>query len=272
MSGEGTSQSSQKPDIGLRLGLLPRVLLAQILALVLVVGLGIVAKPYGGLPVWGIAIAQGLLAAGASRLFRLSGWWLGAQFVLPVLAWGGLVINLPSWVYLVAFVGLFVVYSNASSERVPLYLTNRMTWAALSELLKTEERNLPEDSAPVFIDLGCGVGGTLSYLARSHPNWKIIGVENAPGPYVVSKLRSLRYPNVEIHFKSLWGADFRKVHIAYAFLSPAPMPRLIKAAQQEMTSGTLLISNSFWAPDMPYDGEIEVNDGRQTRLFFKRID
>ena len=97
-------------------------------------------------------------------------------------------------------------------------------------------------------------------------------MENAPGPYLISRLRIIGRPNARVEFKSLWDVELGFFDVAYAFLSPAPMPCLIARANADMKSGAMLISNSFWAPDLPYDGAAELNDGRKTSLFFKRIE
>jgi SAM-dependent methyltransferase len=250
-------------------------LAAQLVAFIfiLAIGLGFEAL-WPGLrpPLWGFIGAQSLSAAAFSRSFGLKGWWLVAQLALPVLAWGSLSINMPSWLYLVAFLLLFLVYSNVSAERVPLYLTNRTTWVALSHLLREEAEveGAPHGRRRRFVDLGCGVGGMLAYLSRTHPDWDFVGVENAPGPYVFSRIRLWSRPNVKIEYKSLWDVDLSTFDVVYAFLSPAPMPRLLTQAARDLKPGAILISNSFWAPDIPYDGQIQVNDGRETCLFFTR--
>jgi len=254
-------------------GPLARVLAAQILAFSLISGAGWAGwtvfdwKP----PLETVIAAQSLFAMTLSYAFGLRRWWLGVQFALPILAWASLALAAPSWVYLSVFVALLLVYSNASSERVPLYLSNRTTWAAISQMLSAETVAQARHDAPSFVELGCGLGGAIAYLSKAHPDWRFVGVENAPGPYLISRLRLIGRPNARVEFKSLWDVDFSSFDVAYAFLSPATMPRLIARANAEMKAGALLISNSFWAPDLPYDGAAEVNDGRKTSLFFKRI-
>lgn len=258
-----------------KFGPLPRVLAAQLAAFLFIlataVGLDLL---WPGLrpPLWGFCMAQSLSAAAFSHAFGLKRWWLVAQMALPVLAWGSLFVNLPSWLYLVAFLLLFLVFRNVSTERVPLYLTNRTTWVALSHLLREEAelRGAAHGQRRRFVDLGCGVGGTLAYLSRAHPDWDFVGVENAPGPYVLSRIRLWRSANVNIAYKSLWDVDLGEFDVVYAFLSPAPMPRLLSLAARDLKPGAILISNSFWAPDMPFEGQVQVNDGRQTSLFFIR--
>jgi len=275
MSGGETSQSgpsdspTSRPSV--RWGLLPRVLLAQItalaLTLLLAIGLTLIlgaARP----PLWSLAGIQGVVACAIGWKIGFRGAWLLAQFALPLLAWACLSLDIPPWLFLVTFVLLFLVYSNTSRERVPLYLTNRKTWSALLEVFEEEAL----DGKPLaVIDLGCGLGGLLVFLAAQRPDWRFVGVETAPGPYLVSKIRTLPYKNADVRYKSLWDVDLSTFDVVYAFLSPEPMPRLLGMAADSMRPGSILISNSFWAPDKPYDGEVEVNDGRKSRLFYKRM-
>ncbi len=58
--------------------------------------------------------------------------------------------------------------------------------------------------------------------------------------------------------------------VVYAFLSPAPMPRLWEKAGIEMAPGAMLISNSFVVPDVAPVAVITVDDRRATRLYVYR--
>jgi hypothetical protein len=58
--------------------------------------------------------------------------------------------------------------------------------------------------------------------------------------------------------------------VAYAFLSPQPMPRLYEKVVAEMKPDTLFISNSFVVPDNPADEIAEVDDARETKLHLWR--
>ena len=277
--GRGATQEPTRFARFASIGPLARVLAAQILAFSLISGAGWLGTAVLGFrPSVELVIgSQSLFATVLSSAFGLRRWWLGVQFALPIFAWAFLALPVPSWLYLAVFVVLLLVYSNASRERVPLYLSNRTTWAAISQMISSEpvtDARSAKDltNQPRFVELGCGLGGTIDYLSKAHPDWRFVGVENAPGPYLISRLRLIGRNNARVVFKSLWDVDLSTFNVAYAFLSPAPMPRLIARANADMKVGAVLISNSFWAPDLPYDGAAEVNDGRKTCLFFKRIE
>lgn len=189
--------------------------------------------------------------------------------LVGVILWAVFVFQPPSWLFPIVFVVVFLFYSNTLRERVPLYLSNRTTWAALSELLKAETPK--SDQRPQFVDLGCGLGGAVAFLAKSHPDWDVIGVETAPGPYLISKLRVAFRPNAQVRFQSLWNVDLSTFQMAYAFLSPAPMERLCAKVNTQMPVGALFVSNSFWADDEPFDQGVLVNDRRESHLFCKRL-
>lgn len=188
-----------------------------------------------------------------------------------VVTWAVWSFQPPMWLFPLAVFVIFLFYTNTLLERVPLYLTNTTTSAALVETLKEHSPQPQHAHRPAFIDLGCGLGGTVAYIARQMPDWDVVGVETAPGSYLVAKLRTAGITNARVEFKSLWSVDLSAFDVAYAFLSPAPMARLLAKAKSEMPQqgrGAMFISNSFWADDVPFDGEIEVADARATRLIF----
>ena len=250
----------------------PRVLGAQIAAFIVfaflvwsISGKGVYIQDW----FWLFVGAQAVAAGGFSYWFGLKGKWILVQAALVPLAWGAMMFGIPAWIYLLGFALLALIYTNVSKERVPLYLTNPTTWAALSEHLDTVE--VEAGARPVFVDLGAGIGGVLRYLSKRHPDWDFVGLENAPLPYLLANVRLLDRKNATVRFQSLWNADLGDVTMAYAFLSPAPMDELLDKVEAEMKPGTQFLSNSFWSEERPFDQEIEVNDGRKTQIFIKHL-
>jgi hypothetical protein len=172
--------------------------------------------------------------------------------------------QLPAWIYLALFVVLLLVYWSTFRTRVPLYLSGPRVWQAVADLLPTAQtgRTLR------VIDLGSGLGGLLLALAAQRADAEFLGVELAPLPALVSKLRiALRHQrNCRVQWGSYWPVDLAHYDVVFAFLSPVPMSALWEKARREMRERTLFISSSFEVPGQTATRVIEVDDARGTRL------
>ncbi len=237
-----------------------KVLLSQALALG---GLWLLSR---GIPQGGalMLLLQGVAAAAFGRVFGLSLLWVPIQILLPLaVAYNS---SIPSWIYPAALVVCLLIYWNSASEQVPLYLTNRRTWKALSDLVQTSK-------AHSFVDLGSGMGGVVTYLAGAHPTLRAIGLETAPLVFLASKIRVIfsGRANAQVIYRSIWDEDLSAHDVVYCFLSPVPMPRMFAKAKAEMRPGTLFVSNSFSVPDQQPTSIMDVADGRKTRLYLYRM-
>lgn len=219
----------------------------------------VVAPPY---PWWALVWVQGGLAALLSAYLGLPGWWRWIQLFFPVALYWALQLDLhPAW-SLSAFVLLWLVFANASKERVPLYLTNPTTRHALKALAEGR-------AALNFLDLGCGLGGNVAFMARLPEVGRSVGVETAPLPYLVSLIQT-RLRGGEVLAQNLWKTSLGEYDLVYAFLSPEPMPRLWRKVTDEMKPGSVFVSNSFAVPSVEPTEVWELGDTRQTRLFIYR--
>lgn len=244
-----------------------RALLAQLGALLLVIALLLTAHQLLSYrpSLLAAGVTQGLLAALIGQRLGLSSWWLPINLLfVPAL----LVLNgqqLPPGLFLGAFVLLLLLNWNSLRERVPLYLSGQKTIAELEQLLQPLPANLR------FIDLGCGLAGSLYQLSRRYPQAHFVGVETAPLVFLLAWLRCLLRPNCQIRYRNLWQQPLGGFDVVYCFLSPAPMPRLWAKARSEMSPGALLISNTFAIPDVAPDQLIELHDWRSSRLLIWRL-
>ncbi|HEY1043787.1 MAG TPA: class I SAM-dependent methyltransferase [Telluria sp.] len=197
------------------------------------------------------ALVQGALAAGISWRLRLPPWWLPIQFLFPVLLLFAQSLAVPAWVYLAIFLLLLGSYWSTFRTRVPYYPSGREVWHAF-------DAALPQGRPLRVIDIGSGLGGFTLDLARRHPDWSVTGIELAPLPWLLSRLRAtgtrarfLRGDYVRL--------DFSEYDAVFAYLSPAAMPALWEKASREMRPGSLLASYEFPIPGHPPTRAANVN-------------
>jgi len=222
--------------------------------------LGIYVPAFAWLPVIG-----GLSTAVGWRI-GVQKWWAFVQFTFPLAVVGAISLKLSPYVWLALFVLTLLVFWNSFRGGVPLYLSNKTTWAALADLL-------PPKPGLKFVDLGGGIGGTVLHLAARRPDCEFVSVESAPIPYAISCLRKMisGRSNVHVVFGSIWNHPLTSFDVVYAFLSPRPMPDLFVKARAEMAPGAVLVSNSFEVPGQQADEIIQLDDRRGTRLHVWRF-
>ncbi len=208
----------------------------------------------------------GGLAAVFSYLAKQARWWLYIQLAFLPLILLVYSLDIPPTLFLVAFLVLLVVYWSAFRTQVPLYLSSNKVWQAL-------ETQLPIDRPFKFIDLGSGIGGVLTHLAKAHPHGQYHGVEYAPLPFVWSWLRikSGKHKNCTVQWGSMWDSDLSQYDVVFAYLSPVPMERLWHKARAEMHPGSLFISNTFAVPDHPPHATLTVEDLHTSTLFIWKM-
>lgn len=206
-----------------------------------------------------IATVQGTCAMVIAWLLKSPGWWLPIHFAFLPLIVVGRRLELPSWTWLAGFFLLLLVFWRTNNSRVPLYLTNRKSREAILRLL-------PATSCRV-IDLGCGDGALLRYLAHARPDCFFVGLEHAPLTWVWAWLSVRGLSNIDIRRSDFWTHPLTGYAVVYAFLSPVPMTRLWVKVQTETSPGARLISNSFAVPEITPHFSVEVSDRRHTRLY-----
>ena len=95
----------------------------------------------------------------------------------------------------------------------------------------------------VFYDLGCGNGQVLIEATRFGA--KATGYEISLYYYILAKLRTLRFKNIEIRFKNIKDADLSKADVVYCYLLPKILEELAPKFKRELKSGSRLVSIGF---------------------------
>ena len=214
---------------------------------------------------WQLAIVQGGIAATLSYLVRQPAWWPPLHFAFFPVILLALQASVPAWMYLTAFLLLVLFYWSTFRTRVPLYLSDRKAWQALTSLL-------PESKPFRFIDLGSGLGDVPFYLESRFPQGRFFGTEIAPAPWLISRLRAWfkrsRVTFMRRDYSTLDLADFDTV---FAFLSPAAMPGLWTQAQAQMRPGSLFVSLTFAVTEREPDHEVKLAEGVRHTLYAWRM-
>jgi hypothetical protein len=190
-----------------------------------------------------ICLSIGLVAGLIARLARQPWWRQLIHLLFAPLFWGASQLSIsPLW-YLAAFVVLLLVFRSAARGQIPLYPSGRGAARRLSLLLA-------RDSA--LLDAGAGVASLLLPLARMRPDLRLVGIENAPLPWLIGWLRTCG-SGIDWRWGDFWQHSLSPYQAVYCFLSPAPMPELWRKVCWEMQPGSLFISNAFPVPGIEAD-------------------
>lgn len=184
--------------------------------------------------------------------------------------------NIPPGIYPAAFLVVLLVYWIAFRSRSPLYISSKRVRQTLEELLPPAEQRPPSERYSAdgigknftFMDIGSGTGGVLAHLAVVRPDGRYFGVEKAPLPYWLSRLRIKlgKHNNCHVLRDSLWSCDLAPYDVVFAYLSPASMGQLWLKVSNEMRPGSLFISNSFSVPQHPPQYSITLDDLHRSTL------
>lgn len=164
----------------------------------------------------------------------------------------------------------------------------------MAEAARSELRRLKSDGGnsshraeyPYIIEAGSGWGTTVFALARSLPEARIVGYENSPLPYLVSRLlrRLLGFENVELHLADFRRVDLSAADIVVCYLFPGGMRRIAgqlgcrrdwgeqTGAQSTGTRprAPVVISNTFSLPGRKADRSIRTGDASLSEIFIYR--
>ena len=207
-----------------------------------------------------VCAASGAFAFLMARAARKP-WWQQLIHLLFVPAlWAAMQFNIaPGW-YLGGFLLLLLVFRGAASDRVPLYLSGAKTALPLARLAPHQAQ---------FIDLGAGIGSLLLPLSRLRPDLTLSGIDNAPLPWLLGRLR-VGKTGIVWHWGDFWQHSLCPYQVLYCFLSPAPMPELWRKACREMQPDSLVISKAFPIPSVVPESILHETPARDT-LFVYRI-
>jgi len=110
----------------------------------------------------------------------------------------------------------------------------------------------------VFYDLGCGDGRVLLEASNQNPKVRCIGIELAPLPYLLARIRTRNYKQIHIQRKNIFTVPLHNATHVYMYLMPKMMNALLPRLMSDLQPGTKLISCDFMFKDKVPIETIEV--------------
>ena len=208
----------------------------------------------------GVAIVHGVLASLLTWWRKLAVWWILIQLLFPPALIKAQALPISPLVFLAAFLFLLALYWSTFRTQVPYYPSGRRVWDEVARLL-------PANRPVRAIDIGSGLGGLVLDLARRRPESRFDGIELAPLPWIVSRLRAkLSGSGARFLRGDYDNLDFAEYDLVFAYLSPAAMSALYKKAARELRPGAMLLSYEFLITEKAPDLDI-VPTGRGPSLY-----
>ena len=219
--------------------------------------------------VW--VILQGTGASIIGRWWHLGHYWMLFQITLPIALAMQMGHPVPIWVYPLLLAILLLIYGGGIISRVPLYNSGLPAWEILADMI-------PEGENVRFVDLGAGLGGPLAHIARNRPCAALLGVEASPLVWLIGWMRTAKHRvrnngkgSLSFRFGSIWKTGLSDAQFVYAFLSPAPMPKLWEKVKREMPPGSTFISHTFEVPGQTPDQRIPLPGRKGACLLVYRL-
>lgn len=221
------------------------------------------------IPLLVLVFAQALLASWAAYYFQAAPWWRWIHFIFPIALWGMLKFDAPNEIYLIGFLLTLSIFWSTYRTQVPYYPSRLDVWQRMSQLVTQFE--ITHHRTPKVIDIGCGLGGLSLYLAKHHAAIKVEGIEIAPLPWLVSRLRAMmRQSQAKFRLGDYQALNFADYDIIFAYLSPAAMPALWEKAHREMRPNSLLVSLEFEVPNVAPQQRLPQK-GQNRELFIYQL-
>lgn len=213
-----------------------------------------------GIDYTGVALIHGLLASLLTWWRKLAVWWLLIQLLFPLALLKAQTLPISPLVFLTTFLFLLALYWSTFRTQVPYYPSGRRVWDEVARLL-------PPGRPVAAIDIGSGLGGLVLDLAKRRPGSRFDGIELAPLPWLISRLRAtLSGSGARFLRGDYEDLNFADYDVVFAYLSPAAMSALYKKAARELRPGAMLLSYEFLITEKAPDLDI-VPTGRGPSLY-----
>jgi len=166
-----------------------------------------------------------------------------------------------SLLLLLFLIALSIVLGTLRSGISPMMSSSK----ACQTMLNLSERA----ESGTLVDLGSGWGTLVIATARKYPEQQVIGYELSWFPWLFSIIRkySLGLGNLTIYRSNFKHADLNNASVLFCYLFPAGMSALGEKLERELSTKTIIVSNTFALPSCLPIEIITLNDFYQTPIY-----
>lgn len=128
---------------------------------------------------------------------------------------------------------------------------------------------IPSETQGTLVDLGSGWGTMAIRMAKLFPQCHVIGYETSFVPYYFSKFWAFCASTSNLQFmrRNFFHVSFSQVSLIYCYLYPGAMKQLAIKFHEELSPGTIVVSNTFALPGWEAVKVVEVKDLYKTRVY-----
>lgn len=105
-------------------------------------------------------------------------------------------------------------------------------------------------SHATVVDLGSGWGSLLLPLAAKYPQHTFIGYERVWLPYIISRWRARKLPNIKLYRQDFFTADFADVDAILCFQLASIMQELLPYLQKHINKTVRIYVNRYPFKDL----------------------
>lgn len=120
-----------------------------------------------------------------------------------------------------------------------------------------------------FVEVGCGDGRVLRFVAKRHPNVQVIGIEISLIMFLVAKLNLFFswQRNVSVKYGNALKYDFSKADVVYTYsLTDTVNNLLMPKLKQELKPGARLVSYIFRIKDNEKQVRV-LGEGERAKIY-----
>ncbi len=188
-----------------------------------------------------------------------------SEMFISLIAMAETVIAITALTLIILAVSSIIIYSLYNG--VSPMPTSRKVTRALLEIAVSYRV-----SGAVF-ELGSGWGNLALLLARALPACQVIGYENSPAPYLISRAIAMIFPaqNLQLIRNNFFSASLSGADLVVCYLYPNAMKDLKVKFERELKEGSLVISNTFAVPGWEPIQIRNVPDLYHSRIYVYRV-